>query len=338
MSKKVIIGIIVFCLALMVFGFFNAGEPYEYAGNWAVHHEQIPATEREYDVFYVYPTIYRNQDTPLMDWKDRRVAKKGNLFASAQTVGIFGDKVRVFAPFVRQLEYDRVSKICRQPGEFRLAGALVPGVMDTANAIRYYLKHFHTPGRPYILLGHSQGSMDLYEALKRCKEVRPDDGFVAAYLLGMPRLKTATILRDFQKRGITPATGAKDLGVIIVWNSQAPNAPNPVFAIDGGYGINPLNWRTDATPAGPAENLGAVFYDFTHPEKGLTRKKNFCGARLIPGNGCLEVDLPTDSEYDGHGGFFGKGNFHINDLWFFAENLVANANERVHAYKQTRQK
>ena len=104
------------------------------------------------------------------------------------------------------------------------------------------------------------------------------------------------------------------------------------MAGQGTYCINPLNWRTDSEPAGPEANLGAVFYDY---RTGKTeRTAHFCGAVIDPAKGALIVDLPVRSRFDAKG-FMGVGVYHMNDIWFFAENLRANANLRIRAWRQT---
>ena len=57
----------------------------------------------------------------------------------------------------------------------------------------------------------------------------------------------------------------------------------------------------------------------------------FCGAKADPSRGALIVDLPSKSKYDANG-FMGEGVFHMNDIWFFAMNLMDNARNRVDQY------
>lgn len=312
---------------------FGSLSPYAEAENWVIRQNNVPVENTDFDVFYVYPTLVADRDKPLMDWQDPKVAAKTVGFVRAQTVELFGSQARVFAPYVRQQEYYRCLDYLDHPDAEGAADGLAPGIADTVEALRYYLKHDHTPGRPFILLGHSQGAVDLYEALKQCREITPESGFVAAYLLGMPRLTAEQIRSDFKSRGIVPAENETGTGVIAVWNTQNAGAENPRFTIPGGYVINPLNWRTDAVPAGAGLNRGAVFYDYKaeHSDAAPKEIPHFCGARVDPERGALIVDLPADSRYDAHG-FMGRGVFHMNDLWFFAINIRENAAKRVAGY------
>ena len=293
--------------------------------NWVICEAEKQNTD--YDVFYVYPTLFADKKQPLMNWRNNpKLRAKTVGFAKAQT-GIFGDRVRVFAPFVRQLEYNRCLAELQNGSDWLEPGGTVKGIVDTMKAFQYYLEHFNH-GRPYILLGHSQGAIDLF--ITMCMTLPRDAqkrGFVAAYLPGLPRLSKEKLSSLF----FTPATGETDLGVIIVWNTQAPGIDNPRFTGNKTYCINPLNWRTDETPAAKTENIGAFFYDYRN---GRTRTvPNFCGARIDPERGALIVDLPVNGEYDARG-FMGRGVFHMNDVWFFAGNIRRNAELRVKLWKE----
>ena len=330
--KKLLLFLLLSCCGLLV-----AADPeadylrpdpatdYRSTENWVICEADKPDTD--FDVFYVYPTLFADKKQPIMNWRDNpKLRAKTVGFAKAQT-GIFGNKARVFAPFVRQLEYNRCLEELKPGSNWLEPGGTVKGIVDTMKAFQYYLEHFNH-GRPYILLGHSQGAIDLFMTMAM---TLPWDaqkhGFVAAYLPGLPQISKEKIA----SLRLTPATGAEDLGVIIVWNTQAPGVDNPVFTGNDTYCINPLNWRTDATPADKAENVEAFFYDYRN---GSTRTvPNFCGARIDTERGALIVDLPVNSRYDAKG-FMGSGVFHMNDIWFFAGNIRENAALRVKLWKE----
>ncbi len=306
-----------------------AGINYSDRDNWVIRETEKPGST--YDLFYVYPTLFSSPEQPYMEWRGApEVARKTTGFVKAQTA-IFGPEARIFAPYVRQLEYTRC---IRELEKQRTPKGSERGIRDTCDAFRSYLKKWNR-GRPFVLVGHSQGAVDLYEMLKRMPEITRSRGFVAAYLPGLPHKTKSTIERDFAGRDIAPARNASDTGVIIVWNTQNRKAKNRCFTGTGNYCINPLNWKTDATPAGKKQNAGAVFYDYRHPERPLKRIAHFCGATVDPAKGALIVELPSKSEYDAHG-FMGKGVFHMNDFWFFAENCRKNALQRVKSKLQGR--
>lgn len=297
--------------------------------NWLVNESSADLSDKPCDLFYIYPTLTADKTKPLMDMGDEKVSHKAIGFATAQ-IELF-KHTRPFAPFVRQLEYHRSMEHLR--GEKDYSDYLDVGMQDATDAFRYYLKHWNG-GRPFVLFGHSQGARNLYEVLKRCPEITEDRGFVAAYLLGLPATTAEKIRTDFAGRGILPAAGEDDTAVIICWNTQTPDAENPVYSMKNGFVINPLNWRTDETPATKEQNIGAVFYNYRelNPARRHGRKANFCGAQIDAEKGVLVVDLLSNSAWDAHS-YVGKGVLHMNDFWFFAENVISNVQVRADAWK-----
>ena len=127
---------------------------YDYPGNWFVR-ESGPS-EASYDVFYLYPTLFASSETALMSRNDEAVMKKAAAFIRAQT-GIFGGDARIFAPFVRQLEYGRCLPILHKPP---METDLRTGIFDARGAFRYYLEH-DNGGRPFE--GESWDAAELEE-------------------------------------------------------------------------------------------------------------------------------------------------------------------------------
>jgi len=296
--------------------------------NWIVEESATNAADLPCDLFYIYPTLTANANDPLMNLSDEKVYHKTIGFSTAQ-IELFR-RFRPFAPYVRQLEYHRSMAYLR--GEADYEAYLAIGMQDAVDAFRYYLEHWNQ-GRPYVLFGHSQGARNLYDVMKRCPEISESNGFVVAYLLGLPATTPERINADFAGRGIGPATGERDLSVIAGWNTQTPDADSHVYSTPSGFVINPLNWRTDEVPGTSAENVGAVFYDYREvdPARRHARKPNFCGAVINRAKGVIEVDLPSNSIWDAHG-YVEMGVLHMNDFWFFAENVIANASVRVDAW------
>ena len=302
---------------------------YSNPGNWVIC--ETEKSDAEFDVFYVYPTLAGKAKTPEMEWKDNpKLQKKITGFATAQTYGIFGKNVRVFSPYVHQLTYASVLGIMKKRPLTKAEWKhFERGMKEVIDAFRYYLRHYNK-GRPYILLGHSQGAMDLYYLMEHCPELRKEKGFAAAYLAGLPHISAAQMEKDFGGR-IKPAQNAGDVGVITVWNTQNKEADASFMAGNGAYCINPLNWRTDSKPAGRELHIQAYFYDY-RTGKAVEKSRMF-GARVDPARGVLIVDLPSRSVWDANG-FMGAGIFHMNDVWFFAGNIRANAGNRIRNWKK----
>lgn len=297
--------------------------------NWVIC-ENGASPESCFDVFYVYPTLVANPEVALMDCNDPQVRRKTLNFTRAQA-GLWGKSARIFSPYVRQLEYARVLKAVGGNWE---SSEIRRGVDDTREAFRYYLEHYNH-GRPFILFGHSQGAMDLYCLLKNEKEISAENGLVAAYLIGLPKVTHHKFDADFAGRSVKSADDAGTPGVVVVWNTQNAEAKESIFTAPDVLCINPLNWQTDETAAPASENRGAVLYDY---RDNTTRQiPFFCGAKIDLSKGALIVDLPSQSTYDSNA-MMGKGIFHGNDIWFFAGNLRENALLRLKFWNELKKK
>ena len=203
----------------------------------------------EFEVFYIYPTLFQNKLRPVMDHRFDRIRTKASDYIGL-TFGLLTDPVhplKLYAPFVRQADFS-IALETDFPAD--LSDTLLRyGIEDTQTAFRHFMKFFHQPGMPYILVGHSQGASDLYELLLATLEITPESGFAAAYLAGLPKKTAAEIDRDFEGRGIRRGKGEDDTGVILVWNTVSEDSGENVFTVPGGAVINPVNWKADAPPA-----------------------------------------------------------------------------------------
>lgn len=273
------------------------------------------------DVFYVYPTVY-SEEKPLnmdiMKRPDLRSKVQGLLVAQA---GVYSKSANLFAPYYRQTSF-----VALNPEEdmyrnkyFRI------GADDVAAAFNYYLKHLNQ-GRPFILASHSQGSLVMIDLMRnKLGDPKLQKKLIAAYLIGY-----SVLPMDFKEYPwMKPATSADDTGVVISYNTQAPGATGSPVLVEGAFCINPLNWKTDSTPAGKMMNKGAVFFDdFT----GTLIKEvpHYTGARINTETGALET-MPPD--YDrlelGH---FPQGVLHKFDYAFWYRNLQDNVARRIANY------
>ena len=287
----------------------------------------------EFEVFYVYPTLFANKRRPVMDCRFDSIRTKSLNYIDL-TFGLLADPVhplKLYAPFVRQADY-----LTALETDFTadLGDTLLRyGIEDTKTAFRYFMDYFHQPGMPYILVGHSQGASDLYELLRTTPEIAPESGFAAAYLAGLPKKTAAEIDRDFEGRGIRRAKGEDDTGVVLVWNTVSADAGDNIFTTPGGSVINPVNWKTDGTPADLSGAQDTAYYYVSEKEPAGTFKASLMGSvRAEPARGALIVDLPGDSQYDASGQM-GEGIFHANDIFFFAGYLRDNMVRRAAAWR-----
>ena len=287
----------------------------------------------EFEVFYIYPTLFQNKLRPVMDHRFDRIRTKASDYINL-TFGLLADPVhplKLYAPFVRQADY---STALETDSASDLNDTLLQyGIEDTKTAFQYFMKFFHKPGMPYILIGHSQGASDLYELLRNSPEITPESGFAAAYLAGLPKKTAAEIDRDFAGREIRLGTGADDTGVILVWNTIAQDAGENIFTVPGGAVINPVNWKTDDTSADLSESPATGYYYVSEKEPAGTFKASLLdGIHADPERGAVIVGLPGDSQYDASAQM-GEGIFHSNDIFFFAEFLRDNMVRRAAAWR-----
>lgn len=311
---------------------------YEDSSNWALIDSDTPVFFADYDLIFLYPTCEERSDGGYLNWVSGNTGRELRGYVRLVISAQFGSKVRVFSPFIPMLNFDDYNAIIdefkkenRHDFDFYHTKLKVP-IDYMVQALEAYFTHYNSDDHPFVIYGQEQGALVLYEAMKRCSKVTPDRGFVAAYMFGMPGLTKKEILNDFGKRGIRPAVGRDSISVIAICNLRSPGEPpEKTLAMPGGAVINPLNWRTDATLAGPWLNRRAVF--FNHRESNPTQKvkwvPHFCGAAVDPDNGIVDlVDVPKDCPFK-----IGSRQFD-SDLWgIFSGSVSGNAQDRVSMYR-----
>ncbi|MFO7816845.1 MAG: DUF3089 domain-containing protein [Desulfovibrionales bacterium] len=285
---------------------------------WASYPDTI---QHAVDVFYVFPTIYSEKNPLNMDIMRRPdLQTKANGLMKAQA-GVYSASANLFAPYYRQTSF-----VALNPDENMYANKYFRlGADDVADAFDYYLRYANQ-GRPFILASHSQGSLVMIDLIRnKLKDSKLRKQLVAAYVIGY-----SVMPEDFKDYPwMKPATGADDTGVIISYNTEAPGATGSPVLKKGAFCINPLNWKTDATPAGKEMNLGAVFFDdFT----GTLKKEvpHYAGARVNPETGALETTPPDYADLElGH---FPPGVLHKFDYAFWYRNLEKNVARRIESF------
>lgn len=124
----------------------------------------LVARKPSVDCFYVYPTVSR--DRGLNSDLSPDSAERG---AAESQFARFAGACRTFAPLYRQLTLAAVAASAVGT-DITAAGAIAYG--DVAAAWRRYLA-VHNKGRPFVLIGHSQGSAMIQELIRREIEGKP---------------------------------------------------------------------------------------------------------------------------------------------------------------------
>lgn len=308
--KNTLLRLLFLCLLPLAAAGGTADPDYSLPENWAWFGigEDKPA-----DLFIVCPTVDMRDETNLsLDDEETKAAFSGAL---AMERGIFEDAARLYAPFYRQASM----KAYALPPDEREA-ALAFAYRDVSAAFSHYLARENN-GRPVILAGFSQGADMCYRLL--AEHFAGDalrDRLVAVYAIGWPL--TPDLVRRHPQ--IRPARAAGDTGVVVSFDCEAPGLGGTFINPAGqrAIGINPLNWRTDGTPAAPSENLGACFTDYSGAV--LREIPALCGARLDPSRGVVEIPGLSPADYPPVVPGLPPGAYHVYDYLFFFRNLQSN--------------
>ena len=293
---------------------------YAQAENWAYLETDKTASA---DVFFICPTVYGGGADSFNMSLDDEDAKGDFLGATNMEKGIYDEDTRFFAPYYRQAGLN----VYELPAEKR-EPYLTTAYEDVKAAFTYYLEHYNE-GRPIILAGFSQGADMSIRLLKDCfAEEEVNDLLVACYAIGWSI--TEAELAEYPH--LRFASGADDTGVIISFNSESETVTDSLMIPAGTrtLAINPLNWKTDGTPAGKEANLGACFTDYSG--NIVTEIPQLTGAYIDPVRGALKVTDVTPEEYPPVLSIFSDGVYHLYDYQFFYRNLQKNVGVRLAAY------
>ena len=156
---------------------------------------------------------------------------------------------------------------------------------------------------------------------------------IAAYCLG------DSLTKQYLEENphVKAAQSEDDLGVVVSWNAEGPGNKGKASLVvaPGAVAINPLNWRTDGTPASAEENLGSYVPRLLFP--GLRSLPVKADAAIDPERGTLIVTEPGLAKYaitaiPGLKVFepvFGPASYHLCDYSFFYLNIRENARVRA---------
>ncbi len=292
------------------------------------------STGKPVDIFYLYPTSYQKQSdsSPNICAIDDPIMVKYSKLAFARQATTFETVGNIYAPFYRQADAGYTLTLPQAEQEKVIGG--IPTVDATA-AFAYYIEHYNN-GRPFILAGHSQGSNVLLYLLSGYLKDHPDvyKRMVAAYVIGYsvtPEYLAGNSHLKF-------ATGPDDTGVIISYNTQAPETggKNPVV-LSGALAINPITWTTDETPAAATQNLGSIALNQDgSPVLGddgtPAPVKDFADATVDKAQGVVICSTAPVEQLAPGNAVFPKGVYHTFDYPFYYFDIKANAAERVEKF------
>lgn len=315
-------GLILLLVLLSVAGLCAAEEwiPMDYAdpANW--FYTETERADTRADVFFVPTTAYSGSDGGyVIDLTDEsRMAKY--LGTVNMEKGIWDQQCRFFAPVYRQASLLAFSEFGPDSVYFDHA------YQDVRAAFLYYLENYNN-GRPIVLAGFSQGGIMCQQLVKEFfADADLSARLVACYTPGW-RI-TADDLAAYPH--LRPAQGEADTGVIIAYTTEAEGVTESLLVPRGmrTYAINPLNWKTDSTPADRSMNPGACFTDYSG---AITDEiPELTGAYIDPVRGTLIATDVTPAQYPGVQ--FEDGIYHVYDYMFFYRSLQHNVAVRIDAW------
>lgn len=215
------------------------------------------------DVFFVHPTTWFDRK----QWNARFEAGVAQEIVDEISMGtqasVFNACCRIFAPRYRQA---MLGAFYAEPAEAQAAFEMAYG--DVERAFEVFLNE--NPERPFVIAGHSQGSMHAMRLLETRIQKDPEllGRLVVAYLPGV------AIPEEWYLRHQMPACKEpSETGCIAAWDTYRAGAEvrghEPVYHWYGQQLLrvdakktrqctNPITWHTAARASSPGDHLGAV--------------------------------------------------------------------------------
>lgn len=290
------------------------------------------------DVFYIHPTTYINANRWNGPIDGAEVTFRTRFYALKNQASAFNLAGQLYAPRYRQATFGAFL-VSGSGKEKSAVKALDLAYGDIEVAFKHYLKH-DNQGKPFILVGHSQGALHALHLLNKVISGTPyRDQMIAAYVIGWPVGKETDLpaLPD-----IDICRTENDLHCVISWQSfiaeDFGGAPSRFAEIFQTYPsltgqprvkgemlcVNPLNW-TIGSSAGRENNLGAV--ETAETKDPLSAPiPDFIGAACTK-DGLLVLSRDPDQKPWINSRLPGK-NMHVHDINLFYMNVRRNAAHR----------
>lgn len=293
---------------------------YSDRANWAYFAEG--GEEKSVDVFLIAPLVDTKSYANSLDLNEKL---KGRFLSALDAQrGIYDDACKLYSPYYRQVS---LNGCLLEEADYEQA--MKNAYMDTSASFRWYLDHENN-GRPIVLAGFSQGAQMCVEILKEfygegAEAKALKDRLVTVYALGNVLLEDD--IRAYPQ--IVPAKGEGENGTVICFDCEDGSVKSSLFVPEGkkGVSINPLNWKTDSTPAGSELNKGALINGES--------LESLCGCYIDENRGTLIVTGVSTEQYPNPlPQLFEDGSFHTYDYMFFYTNLKENLELRMKNYDE----
>lgn len=344
-------------------------EGYDYSDldSWAAHADKSnkssfapkgysPISDPKVDVFFLHPTTYFGKDNwnqPKNYYPAKEIVDEVIMPGQAS---VFNGACRIYAPYSRQATFYSFLAIRR--GSARKALAIAYD--DVKAAFEYYIEHLNQ-GRPFIIAGHSQGTLHTIRLLEECIENNDEllKRFIAAYAIGFqfPKDKFGSTFKHLKL-----SQSATDSKCIIAYDTYS-YAGGPVHAIDrveiwhkgdawrkrAGHpvaSVNPFTWDATRDKLDASHHLGGVHQVYQGSGISIDRwlSKGKIGLNAVELSAPIPNLISTELDEDGflfintprppvfRVAMLPNHNYHNYDYSLFYMNLRENIIHRVEAY------
>ncbi len=285
---------------------FNEKIDYSNSDNWMFLPEE---NTKEVDTIYLYPSAYgltSEVEDDIADIDDVNMRVLAIYYASSQA-SVFDESTNLYAPYYRQFTVNSlVDMIDDSPESLQYIAS-----QDIYNMLDYYFENLNE-GRPFVLAGHSQGSVWLTVVLEDYMKAHPEyyERMVAAYIIGY------SVTEDYLAKNphLKFAEDSNDTGVIISYNTEGPGNKDAYNCVvrAGARAINPINWSLDETHA----TNGTV-------DAQIDSERGVVICTTIQNTPEMKASL---AEY------FGEESFHLYDYDLYWEELQKNVADRIECF------
>ncbi|MEG2780939.1 MAG: DUF3089 domain-containing protein [Bacteroidales bacterium] len=302
----------IFCTLLLLVSCKGQSQDNEsqYSDSQLWYRDANTAGDKNFDVFYLLPTcVWDRVDVKgdTLYYADPRLINDREAMHPSFELAeqIFGEDANFYSPYYHQLALqswrsDSLVEL-RFPRSFD----------DVKQAFDYYMTNVNK-GRPFVLAGFSQGGKCVVELLKTLTNEQYLQ-MVAAYIIGYK----VTAYDTLNYKQIKPAVGEKETGVAICYNSVATTDAICPGLSPSAVCINPINWTTTTSQASLNDTI-KVHVDEHH-------------------NVLIVDGFNPDKYYSKSLAFlFKKGNYHLQELYFYRNNISENVKLRFKAFDSKR--
>lgn len=279
------------------------------------------ATAPQIATFYIPPTSFYDRKRWNAPFTDSSMNEQGDKFLRLQA-SLFNGQTRVWAPKYRQATFGTFL-VLENPDAPR---AIALAYSDIDAAFTAFLAA-QPADAPFILAGHSQGSLHLYRLLaERIAGTPLAARVIAAYAPGWP----LSVEADLPALGLPACTAPSQSGCLLSWQSIADPADiapiRETFEAAPGYTgqpragttmlcTNPLSGVTDTRKVDQTQNLGSLVPSLDFTSGSLVAKG--LGAQCMADDRLSIGEPPAEFT-----AFILPGNnFHVYDYPLFWANL-----------------